>query len=74
MRRSTLVLIASFLLAGCAAAPQPVHVSTARLQAADELECVGKCLEFGDESCEACVDRCMETTAADAVAATTPRK
>ncbi len=69
MKRSILLAVSALVLGACAAAPQqPTRVSAAKVEAADELECVGKCLEFGDESCESCVDRCVDSTTPDSVA------
>jgi hypothetical protein len=63
-------MLSVLVLSACASAPdRGLAVLTVANDAADELECVGKCLEFGDESCESCVDRCMEPIAPSAAVA-----
>jgi hypothetical protein len=65
--KSTIVILAALVLGACASVPERANVASVN-EAADELECVGKCLEFGDESCQSCVDRCMEAPPSAAVA------
>ena len=64
-------MLSVLMLSACAAAPdhRAAVLTVAATDARDELECVGKCLEFGDETCESCVDRCMDAPPSAAVAA-----
>lgn len=67
--KRTLIMLSVLVLSACASAPdRGLAVLTVANDAADELECVGKCLEFGDETCESCVDRCMDAPPTAAVA------
>ena len=67
--RTIIFVLSVLVLSACAAAPEHhTAVLTVASDARDELECVGKCLEFGDETCESCVDRCMDAPPTAAVA------
>lgn len=68
--KNAIFVLSVLVLSACAAAPEHHHVAVAAAasDARDELECVGKCLEFGDESCESCVDRCTDAPPSAAVA------
>ena len=66
--KNAIFVLSVLILSACAAAPQHPAVVATNSDATDELECVGKCLEFGDESCESCVDRCMDAPPSAAVA------
>jgi hypothetical protein len=70
--KNAIFVLSVLILSACASAPRHAPVVAANNDAGDELECVGKCLEFGDETCESCVDRCMEPTAPSAAIAATP--
>jgi len=64
MVRVTLVILLSLVLAGCASvrAPADVVASTRASEASEQLECMSDCLAGGDESCEGCVARCLDST------------
>jgi hypothetical protein len=68
--KTTIFILSVLVLSACATAPdhRAAVLTVATSDARDELECVGKCLEFGDESCQSCVDRCMEAPPSAAVA------
>jgi hypothetical protein len=68
--KTTIFILSVLVLSACATAPEhrTAVLTVATSDARDELECVGKCLEFGDETCESCVDRCMDAPPSAAVA------
>ena len=68
--KTTIFILSVLMLSACASAPghRTAVLTVVANDARDELECVGKCLEFGDETCEACVDRCMDAPPSASVA------
>jgi hypothetical protein len=71
MLRSGFIAFISLVLAGCAAVRPPVDVvaSTRASEASEQLECMSDCLAVGDESCEACVARCLDPVPASVLTA-----
>ena len=71
MRRMAFALLAPLVLAACASVRAPVDVlaSARTSEASEQLECMSDCLAGGDESCEGCVARCLETSSSSVVTA-----
>jgi hypothetical protein len=62
MLRTAIIGLWCCLALGCASVAERQKVALAKpTQAAQELECMGECLEDAEMSCEDCAARCFST-------------
>ena len=59
MARLITILLVAWLAGGCASVAKVRVTAYQPNQAAQELDCLGECLDEADADCEECVGRCF---------------